>query len=532
MYMGLEDLEKEGKNKAKDTRPFFLCEYVHAMGNGPGGTQDYWDLINKYPRLIGGCVWEWADHTAILTDEKGTRYYGYGGDWDDFPNDGNFCNDGCVMPDRTPYPGLREIKAVYQCIKSEFVKTGVNNNGITLKVTNLHDFIEMKNGLIFWSLTNDGEIAADGIIAAPSIVPKKSRQIFIDAPIPAKTWHGVYLNLSFRLPTSTIWAEKGFEIAISQLEIPVEMAKSVPAQKSLIPLKIEVLDKEFTVLEGNNFKYIFNIFYGTFESLEFNGVELLHSRPKLTVWRAPTDNDRNVKQKWLEERLNRLTQKVYSVNTEKDGEGFIIKVNGSLGVSGREVFAKTSVNYAIKPCGEIRINIDAEIKDSIAFIPRFGMEFVMPEGNENLEYFGLGPDENYSDMNHHVYMGKFKSTVTDQYFPYIKPQEHGTHCNVKWAAVWDNFGRGLLFKAVTHFDFNASHFTSDDLTKAAHTNELNPRGETIIRIDYKNGGIGTGSCGPYTFEKYQFTEKKVEYSFTVKPICTEEMIPQEASKLV
>jgi beta-galactosidase len=293
-------------------------------------------------------------------------------------------------------------------------------------------------------------------------------------------------------------------------------------QKTFTPVRIETKD-EFTVLEGDDFTYIFNNFYGSFESVEYNGVELLHDRPKLGVWRAPTDNDRNIKLKWIEENLHHVTGKVYSVNTEKDGDGVTIKVTGSLGAPARQPFAQTVVSYAVLPWGEIQVKIDADIREKMIFLPRFGMEFAMPEGNEHLEYFGLGPDENYSDMNRHAFMGRYKSLVSEQYFPYIKPQEHGNHGNVKWAGVYDAFGRGLLFKAGTGFDFSASHYTAEDLAAASHTNELTPRGETVIRIDYKNGGIGTGSCGPYTFEKYQLTDKKINYSFSITPFCTEGM---------
>ena len=528
MYASPDTIEKIGKNKDKDPRPFILCEYIHAMGNGPGGAADYQELFYQYPRLIGGCIWEWADHSVILNGENGKKYYGYGGDSGEFPHDGNFCNDGCVMPDRTPYPGLREIKAVYQYIKAELAEKAEGEKSITIKVTNLHDFIDLQGYEIHWSLIGDGETIAEGSFAAPAIMPKKSRRIAIAAPIPAETRYGVYLNLSFRLTTGCLWAGKGFETAAAQCEIFVKKAPAKKREKIFIPVAMR--DKgEYTILEGDSFTYIFNNFYGSFESISYNGTEMLHDRPKLSVWRAPTDNDRNIKQKWLEENLDRATGKVYSVNAEKNGDGITIRVDGSLGSPAREPFAKTSVNYTVLPWGEIRVNIVADIREKLIFLPRFGMELVMREGSNRLEYFGLGPDENYPDMNHHVFMGRYKSFVSEQYFPYIKPQEHGNHGNVKWAAVYDILGRGLLFRADTRFDFSASHYTAEDLTKAAHTNELNPRGETIIRIDYKNGGIGSGSCGPYTFEKYLLTDKKIAYSFGMMPFFAEEMPPATAA---
>ncbi|MCL2042767.1 MAG: DUF4981 domain-containing protein [Treponema sp.] len=529
MYPSLELLEEAGKNKKKDPRPFFICEYAHAMGNGPGGLSEYWELMNKYPRLIGACIWEWADHSVILTDEQGKKFWGYGGDMGEYPHDGNFCNDGCVMPDRKPYPGLREIKAHYQCIKSNFVSVDPAKNSITFKLTNLHDFINLKNCVIHWALACDGKTIAEGSLIAPALEPKKSRYMNISAAVPSVAWHGVYLNLSYCLAESCLWAEKGFETAAAQLEIPVPQAQVLHREKTLPAVEIHSKG-EYTVLEGDSFSYVFNTFYGSFESLKYNGVELLHSRPRLSVWRAPTDNDRNVRQQWEKENLQYISSKVYSVNAEKNGDGILITVKGSLGALARGPFAQTLVNYTILPSGEIKVNVSVDIRDNMIFLPRFGLEFAMPEGCEFLEYFGLGPDENYSDMNKHVFMGRYKSRVSDQYFPYINPQEHGSHGNVKWAAVYDILGRGLLIKAGSHFEFNASHYTSDDLTKATHTNELKPRGETIVRIDYKNGGIGSGSCGPYTFEKYLLKDKKIGYSFTLLPFCTEEMTAGEAVK--
>jgi beta-galactosidase len=527
MYPALEVLEAEGENKKKDKRPFFMCEYAHSLGNGPGGIADYWELIQKYPRLIGGCNWEWADHSVILKDKSGTEYYGHGGDLGEAHHSGNFCHDGFVMPDRTPYPGLREMKAVYQYIKTELAKTGTAD--VTLKITNMYDFADIKGYILSWSLERDGEAASEGDLALPPLGPGESLEIAVNAAIPKDAWHGVYLNVSYRLANSTLWAEKGFEVACGQLEIPVPGAQALRAVKALMPLEVQSRG-EYTVLEGDSFVYRFNNFYGTFESLKYNGVELLHSRPRFSIWRAPTDNDRFIKLKWIDEGFEYITAKVYSVNTEKKGEGAVIRVSGSLGAPGRAPAAMLNTAYAVLPSGEIHVAVCADIPEKLVFLPRFGMELAMPAGNESLEYFGLGPDENYSDIKQHVFMSRHRSRVRDQYFPYITPQEHGNHGNVKWAAIYDAFGRGLLIRADTHFEFNASHYTSGDLTKAAHTNELEARKETIVRIDYKNGGIGSGACGPYTFEKYLVNDKKISFSFGMLPFSTEEAPASEAVK--
>jgi beta-galactosidase len=538
MYPAMDYLEERGKNREKDRRPFFMCEYIHAMGNGPGGVSDYWKLIHKYPRLIGGCIWEWADHSAILTDEKGTKYFGYGGDFGEFPHDGNFCNDGCVMPDRKVYPGLREIKAVYQYVKAEIA--GYESGRIKIRIKNLHDFIDMGEYDVFWTVANEGEIVCEGTFARFFTAPKKSRSLEILAPASklAKTFSGAYVNLSFRLAAGRPWAERGFEAALIQLELPLPRAEKIAPEKTTVPLTLKT-EGERMVISGGHFQYVFNTFYGSFESLSVNSVETLGGIPKLSVWRAPTDNDRNIKLKWAAcgrddnnsaENLDHVQTKVYSVKTKKQADALVITVLGSLSAPARAPLAKTTVVYTVLPSGEIKTGVSAEVRKEMIFLPRFGFELAMAEGSERLEYFGLGPDENYADMEAHVLLGRYRSTVTGQYFPYIKPQEHGNHGKVKWAAVYDALGRGILFKAAETFEFNASHFTAEDLAAAKHSVDLVPRPETIVRIDYKNGGIGSGSCGPYTGEQYIVSDKEIRYAFSMLPCFVEEMPPSEMIK--
>ena len=534
MYPSLEKLEELGRNdeplntnKKKDPRPLLLSEYAHAMGNGPGGIADYWEIIHKYPRIAGAFIWEWADHSVIKTDEKGRQFYGYGGDFGEHPHCSNFCIDGCVLPDRTPYPGLRNIKAVYQYAGSELVKT--NDNSITIKLKNQHDFINLSCFELHWTLTKDGDIINEGSFASMSIAPGKSKIITLNTAVPKKAWFGVYLNIRLCLAKSTIWADRGFETATMQLAIPCEKAAVFSRGKSFSPLNIDNQDK-LTVLEGDSFKYVFNNVYGSFESLKRNGVEFLQARWQLGVWRAPTDNDPpwSIRTQFTDENLEHVHSKVYAVETEKNNDGYIIRVNGSLGALAREPLARTTVTYTVLPSSRIIVDISADIRENMMFLPRFGFELVMPKGNEYLEYFGLGPDENYPDIRQHVRMGRWISTVSDQYFPYVKPQEHGNHGNVQWAAVHDLSGRGLLFKANSVFDFCASHYTAADLTKASHTNTLVPQKETFIRIDYRCSGIGCGSCGPYTFDHYLLKDKKIAYSFSIIPFSREEIPPHEA----
>jgi len=529
MYSDCTTFENFGKNKEKDARPFFLCEYSHAMGNGPGDVYDYWALIYKYPRLIGGCLWEWADHTVIQTSETGEKYYGYGGDCGEYPHDANFCNDGVVMPDRSFYPGSKEIKAVYQYVRAEIVDAAK----YTIKLTNLHDFTNLNQYELVWQINVDGVTLDEGSLSgtALSALPGRSRQVTlpVTAKIPCACHMGASIDLSFRLMKGALWGAKGYEMAMMQL--PLSLAQAAPLgglMESL--LVVSQPSKEFTVITGQDFTYAFNMFYGTFETITRNGVNMLKNRPFLSVWRAPTDNDRNVRHEWERANLHHTQFKVYDVACVHDKNAVTFHVTGALSPVSREPLARVAIDYTVLPTGEIQVAVDADVSKNMMFLPRFGFEFTMPRNNELLEYFGRGPDENYVDMTHHTPINHYKSTVTEQYFPYIRPQEHGNHTDVKWLSVYDAMGRGLLFKAKGAFECSASHYTAHDVDKAAHTCDLVKREETIVRIDYKVGGIGSGSCGPYTMDVYKLLDKKIQYGFSIMPVMTEVVTPSELAK--
>jgi len=528
MYSDPNYCEMQGKNAKKDPRPFFLCEYSHAMGNGPGDVADYWEVIRKYPRLAGGCIWEWADHTVIRANEAGEKYYAYGGDCGEFPHDGNFCNDGVVMPDRSFYPGSKEIKAVYQYVKAELADA----EKLVVKLTNWHDFTNLDQYELVWQINVDGETIDEGSLSGRALACQPGKWRLLTLPVATKipeTCHmGASIDLSFRLAKGNLWGAKGFETAAIQLLLPMAQAEAKCGLQSGA-LSV-VRGREFTIINGFDFTYVFNTFYGTFEAISRNGVEMLQSRPFLSVWRAPTDNDRNVRHQWEGAMLNHTQNKVYSVELTECAAKVCIQVKGAVSPVSREPVVRFTVDYTILPTGEIKVAMDADVAEKSMFLPRFGFEFTMSRGNELLEYFGRGPDENYVDMKHHAPVNHYKSTVAEQYVPYIRPQEHGNHTDVKWLAVYDAMGRGLLFKTDGVFECSASHFTAKDVDDAKHTCDLVKRDETIVRIDYKVGGIGSGSCGPYTAEKYKLLDKKIQYGFSVMPMLAENIPPVELAK--
>lgn len=486
MYTSVAGIEEFAKNE--DMRPFFLCEYSHAMGNGPGDVSDYWKKIYQYPKLIGGCIWEWADHTVMVDG-----MYKYGGDFGEATHDSNFCCDGMVFADRTFKAGSLEVKAVYQYIKTEII-------GNKLTVTNLYDFTNLNEYKLLWKVVCDGDVIKTGELNC-DIKPHETKEYILDFILPKRCKLGCYMDVSL---------EGVYEVAMEQHSLDVDIQKET---NYLVTVAKFIDEKEVIKITGENFNYIFNKHYGNFESLIIDGEERLEAITKLTVWRAPTDNDRNVKHKWglfednrSGENFNRIFSKVYSCELKKNK----ILVNGSLSGISRSPFLKFNTIFTISAKGEIGVEFKGKVKENCVYLPRLGFEFSIPKSNEKFKYYGMGPLENYMDMCHHTKVGMYESSAKEEYVPYIVPQEHGNHTKTKQLRIG-----GLKFWAENEFQFNVSNYTSEILTKTKHESELIESDNTIVRIDYKNSGIGSNSCGPELLEKYRLKEKNINFQFSI-----------------
>jgi beta-galactosidase len=490
MYSSIEKIEEFAKSE--DRRPFFLCEYSHAMGNGPGDVWDYWQTIYQHAKLIGGCIWEWADH-AVKVDSS----YRYGGDFKEVTHDGNFCCDGMVFPDRSFKAASLEIKAVYQ-----YIKTKISGN--TLTVTNLYDFTNLEEYKLKWNVVCDGEIIKTGQLVC-DINPHETKEYTLDFTLPENCELGCYLDISL---------VGVYEVAMEQHPLEVAIRKKAICDSINATKLVFQQDKEHITINGKNFTYIFNKHYGNFESLIKDGQEKLAGLVSLTVWRAPTDNDRKIKYKWglfednrSGENFNEIFSKVYSCKLEDNR----ILVDGSLAGISRLPFLRFHTVFTITADGAIKVELGGEIREECVYLPRLGFEFPMPKTDEKFRYYGMGPQENYMDMCHHTKVGMYQSTAKEEYTPYIMPQEHGNHTKTKVLEMG-----GLKFSAEKEFEFNVSNYTSEMLTKAMHTDELVENENTIVRIDYKNSGIGSGSCGPELLGQYRLNEKEITFEFSIE----------------
>lgn len=516
MYPSVKFIEEYAKND-ENKKPLYLCEYCHAMGNGPGDLKDYWDVIYKYPKLMGACVWEWCDHGIKTATADGKEFYAYGGDFGDKPNDGNFCLDGLVYPDRRPHTGLLELKKVIAPVKVEAVDLAKGE----IKVANLYDFVDLSHLSLTWNIEKDGKTIDQGEVSSLAIAAHESEILNLNYKLPKASDGGYYLTISFVQKKDTPWQKRGYEVTFEQFKLPVE--KMEKAKNKYIP-SINVIQKENLItIEGFDFCHVFDLNAGSFVSITKNNFKLISAAPKFNIWRAPTDNDGSIKFKWMEEGYDRAGMHVYKSEVANLTETSVdIVVDFSLGGYIKLPILHGKAVWSINGTGEISLSTKVKVRENLVFLPRFGLQLQMPEGNEEVEYYGNGQHECYIDKCRSVKMGRYLTTVDDMFENYLVPQENGSRYGTEWCIISNELGMGLKFTCSKDFSFNASHYTTEDLTAAGHPYELQKRKETIVNIDYKMSGVGSNSCGPELLDKYRLDEKEFEFEVKIMPIFKEE----------
>lgn len=503
------------------TQPLFLCEYSHAMGNGPGDLREYWESIESNDEFFGGCVWEFIDHSVAIGDKYGNPSFTYGGDFGDYPNDGNFCVDGLVYPDRRPHTGLLELKQAIMPVAVREIAPG------KVAVKSRRYFKNLTDISMAWSVKLDGEVIMSGVYPNLAIEPQcESEFTFFD-----KVPEGgiVTLDLSFRQNAPTEWAPAGYEVGMAQF-VYEENVAPIKAEAPLYAVEATECRKHVTITVGET-TYTINRMTGCIDGITDNG-EALITKPIIPqIWRAPTDNDRNVRWEWQRNGFDRAEIKCYECGlAEADADHAVVKAKISLGCAPHDVILHADVTYTVKPGMGIEIGYSVKwrerdrTKDHI-FYPRFGVRLTMPEGSEQMRYFGYGPMESYVDKRLAAKLGDFTSTVTENYEPYVFPQENSSHWGCRFADVHTVAGHGLLFTSDAPFSFNASHFSPEQLTNTAHHYELKREPETTVIIDCRQSGIGSNSCGPALLQKYRFDEDEFECKVRIKPVFSWEEKP-------
>ncbi len=488
MYSSPAVIEEFANDESIDI-PIYLCEFCHAMGNGPGDIWEYTEMFYKYPNLVGGCIWEWADHTVV---RDGVQCYG--GDFDELTNDANFCCDGMVFADRGFKAGTMEVKAAYAPFRIKETERG-------FEILNRYDFKNLRECKITATLSVDGKALATKEYTV-NAKPHETVELELPAEKPKNCKLGCFLDVT----VEDNWTE-------SSLQIPVACEVIREAETVSKYARAEETER-FIEFIGEDFKYTFSKHNGNFVSMLVNGEEILREPVKLTAFRAPTDNDRNVKVLWTNtniwqgENFECLFTRIYDTcfNGEK------LTVVGSLAGVSRTPFLKYTLEIFVSAKGEIKHKLTGDIKEKCIWLPRLGFEYPLKKSNVPFKYFGMGPMESYCDMLHHSRMAWHESSAQKEYVEYVNPQEHGNHTCVKEILV-DNAVKFICDKGM---DINVSDYESLNLYRAKHTDEITKADGSILRIDYKVSGIGSNSCGPQLAEEYRLSEKHIEFEYTMK----------------
>lgn len=497
--------------KTEEKLPFFLCEYSHAMGNGPGDLAAYWERFYKYDCMLGGCVWEFTDHAVQLTDGDGKDRFMYGGDFGDTPHDGNFCVDGLVYPDRRVHGGLLELK---QAIKPFEIVSAAPEKGL-FTVINRRNFASLDDTELRYAITSNAKLISSGVIGV-SVGAGESADFAVSIP-ELDGISEITFTLCSRCATDVLPA--GFEYGFAQFVLP-EKESSV-AHKDLY--SVNVLETETRIIaECGDIMYIFDR-VGRIEQIISSNRAYLASRARFTAWRAPTDNDKNVKGAWeaagyryLKASCNSAPSVVYGDNSAE------ISYDITLGCFNSPPPIKVRVTYTVFGDGSLKVDYTAKVREGLPFLPRFGMELALLD-RDRIRYFGYGPGDSYSDKRLASRLGLYESAVKSCHEPYIRPQEYGSHIGTRYAALFDTVGDGIAFTG--SFEFSASPYSAEERTRKAHDFELEKDGFTYVNIDYRQSGIGSNSCGPALDEVYKLSEKEFSSSFTIFPSVSTEADP-------
>ena len=492
----LEDPELDARRRGL---PFILCEYAHAMGNGPGGLSEYQELFERHPRCQGGFVWEWIDHGLRQRMSDGSERFAYGGDFGEPLHDGPFVADGLLLPDRTPSPGLLEFKKVI-----EPVRIGGDAGTGRLTVANLHDFRDLSHLVFGWTLEEEGVSLAEGVLdIGPTAAGETADVALPELPSArGETWLTVRAVLAADEP----WAPAGHEVAWGQLQV----TRAREASEALAGKPAARSGGTLSLGPGS-----FDPATGVLRSLG----DLTLDGPRLDVWRAPTDNDTGMhgpvqlEAAWRALGLHRARHRTVAV--EPGQGGLVVRTRVGMAASDLGLFATYTwrtegdgllLQVEVMPAGEWTVPL-----------PRLGLRLAVPAGLDRLEWFGRGPGEAYRDIRRAARVGRFAASVDELQTPYVRPQENGNRTEVRWATLTDGRGTGLRVEGRPHFDVTARRWTSEDLDAATHTPELVPGDRIWVNLDHAQQGIGTASCGPGVLPQHDLDVVPTTFALRLSP---------------
>ena len=498
MYRSLDHM-KEYAKRTDTTRPYIMCEYLHAMGNSCGGMKDYWDLIEKEPILQGGSIWDWVDQSFREVDKNGNWYWSYGGDYGpkDVPSFDNFCTNGLIAADRTPHPHLAEVKKIYQNIKSELVS---NDKEITIKVKNWFDFTNLNAYQLNWQIVDEnGKVLSKGTKNVDSAPHETTTITFPTANLKATT--EAFLDLAWQPVNDGLVITKNDVVAYDQftLKQAANCTTYLPREKQRTSYKVDEKTGELTSLKNGNKEY-------------------LATPLCLSLYRPATDNDGRDQfglRRWREAGLDSITQKVTKITHKKDVTSAETEIIGKKG----NVIGTALFTYQPQKDGALAVSVtfnpDTSIIKSLA---RIGLTFRMNDDFGKVEYVGRGDVETYNDRKQAGLIGHYNTTAEAMFHYYVKPQATGNRTDVRWVKFSDTKNQ-LMVAAQQPFQFSVIPFSDSVVDRATHINQLYRDGKVTVHLDALQSGVGTATCGPGVAEQYRVPVKRTTFSFVLYPFA-------------
>ncbi|MBR6420885.1 MAG: DUF4981 domain-containing protein [Oscillospiraceae bacterium] len=525
-------------NAGHGKMPYVMCEYDHAMGNSVGALKEYWDGIRSADNMLGGFIWDWVDqsratplpnggwdyysepyaHKNLYANDSPGKYFAYGGDWGDRPNDGSFCENGIISPDRTPQPELAEVKFQYQNFWFSADSAALAQQKVS--VYNENNFRNLNEYQVIWKLLKNGITVQSGEVTDPDVAPLTRGTLTVPFKKPAGGLSGdeYYLELSVLTKTATDLLPKGTEVSYAQIAVQGGGASVRNTHSGEVRMSETYDGYE---VSGDKFKFTIDKSTGLMKNYTYGGETLITDGPAPNFWRGNVENDGgSANQKCFDRAWEKAMNgaKVNSINAAGDSSARIITSNLSLPNAGGTT---VTITYTITGDGQVGVafKVDAVGKGLGKFL-RVGSMMTLPAGTEDLSWYGNGPVETFNDRKTNGRMGVWESTVSEQFFPYMKADDCGNLTDVKWISVKNSSGKSaVLIAADGNLEASALHFKPSDLQAADHPYKLSPRKETILSVDYGSMGTGSATCGQATLGQYQLpSDHPYTWSYTIMPV--------------
>ncbi|MEX8547871.1 MAG: glycoside hydrolase family 2 TIM barrel-domain containing protein [Mucilaginibacter sp.] len=513
MYTQVGELEKNANDKTL-TKPFYLCEYAHAMFNSMGSVDIYNELFDKYPQLLGGAIWEWQDQGLYNNRNPQHPIIAYGGGFGDYPNDRYFIHKGVVFSDRSPKPHYPELKHAYQwiSIRAKDLKNGV----VTIK--NRYQFINLNGLRAKWEISENGAAISSGNLALGEIKPGGEQDVKIPYKVAPKPGAEYFLRVSFDLASDQMWAKKGYEVAAQQLELPMAM----PALKTPVAAGGVALadNKDAVKVNCSGFNIEFDKAKGTFSKMTANGDNLLRENggPMLHLWRAPHQKDDMwAFENWDKYGLQTLSWVASDVKSRQVSANEV-EISANLIGTGKQGFVvHNRVTYTINSNGLINVSNNVDFSKPDLVLARLGVRMLLSKDLNKFDYFGRGPMENYADRKSGFDVGHYSSSVNQQLTPYEKPMEAGNHEDVRWAKLISDKGDGLTVKQDTALlQVSALPYSDEEMTPVEYRIDLPKSSGTVLCVSQKTLGVGSNGCGPRPLEQYRVYAKPATFSYQIQ----------------